>query len=75
MISYGNLARSGSRAQFKRYIIREVVAPKPSRNGERGYSDQSNAYKGLVKHCLDNDLRTSFFKVVKIEERWFFVER
>ncbi len=75
MISYAGLARSN--AQFRQYMpMAPVVAPAVNnQTGNRGYSDRSNAYKDLATHCIKANTQSSFYRVVQINDRWFFVQR
>ncbi len=81
MISYAGLARSGSNAQFRQYMpMAPVAAPAAAPaaknpTGSRGYSDRSNCYKALAQHCTRNNTQSSFYRVILIVERWFWVQR
>ncbi len=79
MISYGGLASSGSRVLYQRWRpIPTVIQKKKTATvapGSRGYSDRSNCYKAMSKHCVEHNTQSSYFRVVKIDDRWFFIQR
>jgi len=41
----------------------------------KGYSDRSNCYKALNRYCDRIDIQTSFYKVIRKNGRFHFVER
>lgn len=79
MISYGGLASSGSRILHQGWHNRPTVIPTLKNAtvapGGRGYSDRSNCYKAMSKHCVRYDTQSSFYRVTKVDDRWFFVQR